>query len=62
MLEKIFILFVVAGCAFFIGRRFYRQWRSAALGDAIPCCSDGCSSCRSSSSCESKTTSPDQRK
>ncbi|MBW2683452.1 MAG: FeoB-associated Cys-rich membrane protein [Deltaproteobacteria bacterium] len=55
MLEKIIIALIVACCAFFIGRRFYRQWRRVALGNEIPCCTDGCSSCSSVSTCDSRT-------
>lgn len=45
MLENIILAFIVLCCAFFIGRKFYRQWRAAMRADQDPpcnCCS-GCS-------------------
>ena len=44
MLENILLALIVLGCAFFIGRRFFRQWRAATQpGQAPPC--NCCSAC-----------------
>ncbi|MCB2217296.1 FeoB-associated Cys-rich membrane protein [Desulfofustis glycolicus] len=52
MWQTILIWLIIALCAFFIGRRFFRQWRSALSGKTVSCCLDsGCSCCPSATSC-----------
>ncbi len=52
MWQTIIIWLIIALCAFFIGRRFFRQWRSALSGKPVSCCLDsGCSCCPSVPSC-----------
>ena len=46
MIEKIIIFAIIGLSAFFIGKRFYYQWKSALSKDerGVACCS-GCSGC-----------------
>jgi hypothetical protein len=45
MLEKLLVGLVVAVCAFFTGRRFYRQWQVAVNRDTASSCEASCCSC-----------------
>jgi GTPase Era involved in 16S rRNA processing len=40
MWQTLLIWLIIALCAFFIGRRFFRQWRSALSGKTVSCCLD----------------------
>lgn len=52
MFEVILIWVIVAVCAFFTGRRFYRQWKAAVNKDTDISCGEGCSCC--AASCDSR--------
>ena len=47
MVENIILWAIIALCAFFIGRKFFRQWRAALDPKADIPCSCGCSGCNS---------------
>jgi hypothetical protein len=52
MWQTLLIWLIIALCAFFIGRRFFRQWRSALSGKTVSCCLDsGCGGCSSAATC-----------
>ncbi len=53
MVETIIIWAIIAICAFFTGRRFYRQWRAATSKDVNISCGDSCTCC-ADSSCTSR--------
>lgn len=53
MVESIIIWAIIAICAFFTGRRFYRQWKVATSKDANISCGDSCTCCVDSS-CSSR--------
>ncbi|MEE4136757.1 MAG: FeoB-associated Cys-rich membrane protein [Desulforhopalus sp.] len=53
MLENLLVGLVVAVCAFYTGRRLYRQWQVAASRDtANSCAASCCSCCPESSPCD----------
>ena len=54
MLENIILWLILAGCAFFVGRKFYRQWRAALDPKGNISCDCGCSGCGSSDNCDTK--------
>ena len=54
MVEKIFIWVIIVICAFFTGRRFYRQWKVATSKDANISCGDGCTCCTDTSCSDRK--------
>ncbi|TKB27980.1 FeoB-associated Cys-rich membrane protein [Desulfopila sp. IMCC35006] len=60
MLETIIIWTIIAICAFFTGRRFYRQWKIATSKDSNISCGQSCTCC-SDSSCSSRKKSEDNR-
>jgi hypothetical protein len=54
MVQTIIIWIIVALCTFYIGRRYYRQWRSALSGDQKSgCIESSCSCCSATSDCSS---------
>ncbi|MGA7278415.1 MAG: hypothetical protein WBW79_10785 [Desulfocapsaceae bacterium] len=54
MAQTIVIWIIVALCALYIGRRYYRQWRSALRGDQNGgCIESSCSCCSAASDCSS---------
>jgi len=54
MVQTIVIWIIVAFCALYIGRRYYRQWRSALRGDQnAGCIESSCSCCSAASDCSS---------
>jgi hypothetical protein len=56
MWQTILIWLIIGLCAFFIGRRFFRQWHAALSGKSVSCCLDsGCSCCSSAASCPAYT-------
>lgn len=55
MIETIIIWLIIALCAFFTGRRFYRQWRVATSKDDNISCGQGCTCC-SDTSCSTRNT------
>lgn len=60
MWDTILIILIVAACAFFIGRRFYRQFTGRQSGCGCGCGSGGCdgTSTPSDSCCQSKADFP----
>lgn len=48
MFETIIIWVIIAICAFFTGRRFYRQWQVATSKDGNISCGDSCTCCAES--------------
>ncbi|MBU1565034.1 MAG: FeoB-associated Cys-rich membrane protein [Proteobacteria bacterium] len=54
MIETILIWIVISVSAFFTGRKFYRQWRTAFDKKSQVSCGQGCCSCGTSSSCSTK--------
>jgi hypothetical protein len=54
MIQTIVIWIIVALCALYIGRRYYRQWRSALRGDQnAGGIESSCSCCSAASDCSS---------
>jgi len=51
MYQTLIIWTVICLCLFFIGRRFYRQWKQATSGQQSGC-GGGCSACSLSSHCD----------
>ncbi len=47
MLQNIILWAIIALCALFIGRKFFRQWRAALDPNAKIPCDCGCSDCTS---------------
>ncbi|WP_163339631.1 FeoB-associated Cys-rich membrane protein [Desulfopila sp. IMCC35008] len=56
MLQTIISTIIIALCAFFVGRRLYRQFKSAVDPNKTISCSCSCPDC-SVSSCDSKEQS-----
>jgi hypothetical protein len=60
MWETIILTLIIAACAFFIGRRFYRQFTGKQTG-----CGGGCGGCGKSATsddCSSKADFPEKNK
>jgi len=53
MIETVIIYAIIAVCAFFTGRRFYRQWKAATSKDSNISCGSGCTCC-TDSTCDSR--------
>jgi hypothetical protein len=54
MVQTIIIWIIIALSALYIGRRFFKQWRSALRGDQKSGCIDtSCSCCSAASDCSS---------
>lgn len=53
MWETLFIWTIIAVCAFYVGRKFFRQWRRALDPHAGVSCDCSCSGC-GTTSCDSK--------
>ncbi|MBT8332986.1 MAG: FeoB-associated Cys-rich membrane protein [Desulfobacterales bacterium] len=52
MWQTIIIWVIIFLCAFFVGRRYWRQWRIALKADQdVGCIQSGCSCCSSVSTC-----------
>ncbi|RPH39586.1 MAG: FeoB-associated Cys-rich membrane protein [Desulfobulbaceae bacterium] len=51
MWQLIIIWIIIGICAFFLGRRLYRQWRAALTPGKNVSCGGGCSCC-SASGCD----------
>ncbi|MGB3211543.1 MAG: FeoB-associated Cys-rich membrane protein [Desulforhopalus sp.] len=54
MIETIIIWVIIVLCAFFTGRRFYRQWKAATSKDADISCCNSCTCCNDSSCSDRK--------
>lgn len=55
MIEHLVIWSLVALSAFFLGRRFLRQWHAAFDHKQPLSCGQGCCSCHPTSSCQTGT-------
>lgn len=53
MTQNIITFLILILCAFFIGRRYYRQWRAAVNPKQDLSCSSGCEGCNVGT-CEEK--------
>ena len=54
MIESIIVWTIIAVCAFFIGRKFWRQWRAATSQKGVISCGCGCT-CDNGSICPPKS-------
>ena len=54
MWETVVVVVIVSCCAFFVGRKFFRQYRSALDPSASTTCGCECSGCPTSG-CDSNT-------
>lgn len=54
MLENILVALALLVSAWYIGRRFFRQWRMAVNRDTGGCCAENCCSCCQALPCAEK--------
>jgi len=54
MIEKFIIWVIIALSAFFLARRFYRQWRAAFNKNLELSCGQGCCGCAATEQCPTK--------